>query len=232
MTDDPRFYAWLDGELAPDEALKMGRRVAADPALQALAERQRALKRMLSAAFGAVSSAPLPQRLEEAARPTAEVVDLAAARDRRRWSWAKQAAAMAASVALGLFAGATLLAPEGLVRSDGGQLVAGGGLDRALSTQLASAEQFGDTRVALTFRANDGSYCRSFTSDGSAGLACREGDRWRIRGLFSGGEGQAADYRMAAGQDPRLLELIDSTIEGEPLGPKAEAELARRDWKN
>lgn len=232
MTVDPRFYSWLDGELSPDEALEMERSVAADPALRTLAEQHRALRQTLGDTFRAVSSAPLPQRLQEATRPTADVVDLATARDRRPWSWGTQAAAMAACVALGLFAGATLLAPQSSIAFDDGRLVAAGELDRALSTQLASAEQPGDTRIALTFRANDGSYCRSFTSEGSAGLACREDDRWRIRGLFSSGEGQAADYRMAAGQDPRLLELIDGTIAGEPLGADAEAELSQRGWKN
>ena len=231
MTDDPRFHAWLDGELGPEEALQMERRVSADPELQALAEQHRRLQQRLGQAFGAVAAAPVPARLQAAVRPAAEVVDLAAVRERRRPSWGTQAAAMAASVALGLFAGATLLAPEGTIRSDRGQMVAAGALDQALSTQLASANGAGSTRIGLSFRTGEGTYCRSFTSGASAGLACREDDRWQVRALFSGAEGQASDYRMAAGQDPRLMELIDATIAGEPLDAEAEAEAVRGGWE-
>ena len=39
MTDDPDFYAWLDGELPEPEASAMAARVAADPELAADDER-------------------------------------------------------------------------------------------------------------------------------------------------------------------------------------------------
>lgn len=232
MTDDPRFFAWLDGELTAEEAAEMEREVARDPALQAVADKHRALKQRLGTAFGAVAAAPLPDRLLEGARPKAKVVDLAAARERRRWAWGAQAAAMAASLAVGLFAGATLLGPESMVRSDGGRVVASGTLDHALSTQLAGAGQVDGIRMGLSFRARDGAYCRSYASGTNAGLACREEGDWRIRGLLAGGEDQISDYRLAAGQDPRLMELVEAEMSGEPLDAEAEAKQVRRGWRN
>ena len=38
MTEDEKFFAWLDGELPPAEAAEMEAKVVADPALSRLAE--------------------------------------------------------------------------------------------------------------------------------------------------------------------------------------------------
>ena len=35
MTEDEKFFAWLDGELSGEEAMEMTAQVAADPALRA-----------------------------------------------------------------------------------------------------------------------------------------------------------------------------------------------------
>lgn len=59
MTDDERFFAWLDDELSDGEAEAMATRVAADPALSALAEDHRALREKLGRAFSAISTAAL-----------------------------------------------------------------------------------------------------------------------------------------------------------------------------
>ena len=231
MTDDPKFYAWLDGELSGAEAAAMDRRVAADPELRSLADQHRALQARLGAAFAPVAVAPLPNRIREAAvLREAEVVSLDAVRERRSRSWIMQGAAMAASLALGLFAGATMLAPETSLKSRDGQIVAAGKLDDALSTQLVSTGSIGDIRIGLSFKAANGNYCRSFTEGGSAGLACRERGSWRVQGLFSAGEGQSSDYRMAAGQDPRLMALVEGAMIGEPLDAEAELIAAQRGW--
>ena len=100
--------------------------------------------------------------------------------------------------------------------------MASGQLEQALYTGLASAPGDEGARIGLTFRDASGDLCRSFTDDGAAGLACHQGGDWRIRGLFQASEGQQAEFRMAAGQDPRLAELIDSTMAGEPLDAAAE----------
>ncbi|HEV2044737.1 MAG TPA: anti-sigma factor, partial [Sphingomicrobium sp.] len=101
----------------------------------------------------------------------------------------------------------------------------------ALNRRLASAPSAAGPRIGLTYRDQAGSICRSF-SDGSAqGLACRAGNDWRIRGLFQGADGQTGEYRMAAGADPALSALIDSTISGEPFDATAERKALTQGWR-
>lgn len=231
MISDETFFAWLDGELEPADAAHVAALVAIEPALSRKAEAHRALGARLNAAFDPIAATPVPDALAQAARPRgAEVIDFGRRRAAARPAWAPmQYAAMAATLAIGVFAGAMLNnAPSGPIASDQGQLVASGELDRALSTRLASAPEQQGARIGLTFRDAAGDLCRSFTEGGASGLACHEGGDWRIRGLFQAGEGQQGEFRMAAGPDPRLSDLIESTMAGEPLDAAGErAALAR-----
>ena len=229
MTDDPDFYAWLDGELPEPQASVMAARVTADPELAAFAEQHRALAGRLSDAFAPILSAPLPKPLLQAAESrTAEVVDLTQVRARRR-QWSVAGLAAAASLAFGLVIGVTMARDEGSYRSDGGQLAAAGPLDRALDRQLASAGEQVGIRMGLSFRDRDRRYCRSFTAEGQSGLACRGDEDWIIEGLVRSGQKQG-DFRMATGQDPALSAMIDSRVE-EPLDAEAEAQAIERKWQ-
>jgi hypothetical protein len=231
MTDDPDFYAWLDGELSEPQASAMAARVAADPELASFAQQHRALPGRLTAAFAPVAAAPIPERLRAAAAPKpAEVVGLAAARERRR-RWSVTGLAVAASLALGFTIGGVLPRDGGSFRSEGDQLAAAGPLDQALDTQLASVGDQAGIRIGLSFRDQSGRYCRTFTADVQSGLACRSGEGWSIEGLVRS-EQQSLDYRMAAGVDPALGALIDSRVAGEPLNRTAEAKLVRDDWRD
>lgn len=230
MTDDPEFYAWLDGELPEPQASAMAVRVAADPELTAFAEQHRALAGRLITAFAPILSAPLPDRLQSVGQPrTAEVIDFAKARlHRRRWSLGGLAAA--ASLALGLGIGISLPRDGGSFRSDGGQLAVAGRLDSALDRQLASAGDQDGIRLGLTFKDKEGRYCRSFTTEAQSGLACRSGDSWLVEGLVRS-EAPAGEYRMAAGQDPALAAIIEAHIAGEPLDAEAEALQVEQGWE-
>lgn len=231
MTDEEKFFAWLDGELEPAQAAAMEAQVAADPELTRLAEQHRGLGAQLSGAFDPIAEAPVPERLQSAVRPSAEVVDFAAAKRRRTLPPIAQFAAMAATLAIGLFVGMRL--PEGAsgpVEVHGGRLYAAGALNGALDARLASAPS-GDVRIGLTFRNQAGEICRSFTQQASSGLACREGGRWQVRGLFGAPEGQASPYRMAAGMDPNLAALVDSTMAGEPFDAAQEKAAKDKGWK-
>lgn len=232
MTDDPRFYAWLDGELEPAEAAAVAARVEADPELARLAEQHRALNSRLKAAFDPIAAAPVPPSLLAAASP-AKIVDFAEARARRRPAIWVQATALAASLALGLFTGATLLGQDrSLVRQQQGQLLASGDLKQALDVRLASAPSGTGPRIGLTFRDASGAPCRTFRDEATSGLACRAAGEWQVRALLQGEAAPSGDYRMAAGDDPRLLTLVDDSIAGEPLDAAAEAELVRRGWRD
>jgi hypothetical protein len=232
VTEEEKFFAWLDGELSGAEAAEVEARVAADPQLAQLAQEHRAMRARLGGAFDSLLEAPVPERLRVAVREP-EVIDFAAARRSReaRRSAVPQWAAMAATLAVGIFVG-TMVRPEGVtpVEVQGGRMVAAAALDHALDTQLASAPD-GPVRVGVTFRDQSGAVCRSFTDPSASGLACRNGDRWQVRGLFAAPEGQAADYRMAAGMDPNLAALIDSTIAGEPLDAAQEKAAREKGWR-
>jgi hypothetical protein len=198
------------------------------------AEQHRALQRRLAAAFATVAEAPVPETLAASLRPEAEVVDLAAAtraRSQRGWPGLPQWTAIAATLAVGIFAGT--MVPhrnDGPVAVENGKIYAAAPLDRALTAQLASAPS-GDTRIGLTFRDQAGAICRSFTDRGTNGLACRDQDRWQIRGLFGSPEGQSGAYRMAAGMDPNLAELVGSTMAGEPFDAVQEKAAKDKGWR-
>jgi hypothetical protein len=236
MVSDETFFAWLDGELDPQEAARVEAEVGSDPRLSAMAAEHRSMQAKLKSAFDSILDAPLPEPLLAAVRtpPQADVIDFAEARKRRvsrSWSPARQWAAMAATLAVGVLIGT--LAPPARERAPvevrGGKMYAASALNNALTSELASAPS-GDVRIGLTFRDQSGSVCRSFTAPTSSGLACRDSKGWQVRGLFASPEGQTSDYRMAAGMDPNLAALVNSTIAGEAFDADQERAARDRDW--
>jgi hypothetical protein len=231
MMGDEKFFAWLDGELGPAEAAEMEAKVAAEPGLQRLAEQHRAFGAELKGAFDPIAEAPVPERLQAAVKPTAQVIDFAAAKRARSMPALAQWAAMAATLAIGVFVGTQVPhGADGPVQVAGGKLNAAAALNQALDTELASAPT-GDVRIGLTYRDQAGEICRSFTAATGNGVACRTGGRWRMKGLFAAPEGQGSDYRMAAGMDPNLAALVDSTMAGEPFDAAAEKAAKAKGWK-
>ncbi|MEO6361117.1 MAG: hypothetical protein ABIO43_11185 [Sphingomicrobium sp.] len=230
---DEQFFAWLDGELNPEEAAEVEKRVAADPELSDAAAEHRALAMQLHGAFDPVTQAPIPDRIRSAVRPPSPVTELASWRQRRQSGRpaVQHWAAMAATLAVGIVVGTMVPTDDGSpFELRGGQMVAASALDHALDTQLASAAS-GDTRIGLTFRDRSGAICRSFENNASSGVACSEVGHWRIHGLFAAPEGQDGSYRIAAGSDPNLAALIETRIAGEPFDAKQEAKARARDWR-
>ena len=231
MTDDEKFFAWLDGEFAPAEAAEMAAKVAADPALAKLAEQHRTLGNQLRRAFDPIATAPVPDRLQAALKPRDNVVDFAAAKRVRSLPSLPQWAAMAATLAIGVFAGTQIPRNAGApVELEGGKIYAASAINHALDTELASAPA-GDVRIGLTYRDHSREICRTFTQSASSGLACRDGGRWQVRGLFAAPEGQGSDYRMAAGMDPNLASLVDSTMTGEAFDAAQERAAKEKGWR-
>lgn len=231
MIDDEKFFAWLDGELGPSEAAEVEAKVASDPELKRRAEEHRALMQQLRGVFDPIAAAPVPDQLQAMLRPKENVIDFAAAKRARTMPSVTQWVAMAATLALGVFIGT--MVPQGgngPVEVQGGKLYAASALNRALDTQLASAPA-GEVRIGLTFRGQAGEICRSFTSTASSGLACRNDGRWQVRGLFAAPEGQSGAYRMAAGMDPNLAALVDSTMSGEAFDAAQEKAAREKGWR-
>jgi hypothetical protein len=233
MSADEKFFAWLDGELSASEAAEMEGKIAADPQLARLAEQHRAMGARLRSAFDTIAEAPVPEHIAAPLRePAAQVVAFAAVRSgRARRASLPQWAAIAATLVAGVLVGTLVRQPANAsLEIDRGGIYAAAALDRALDDQLASAPT-GDIRIGLTFREETGVICRSFTGAEASGLACRDGDRWRVRGLFATPEGQSSEFRMAAGMDPHLAALIDSTMVGEPLDAVEERAAMQGSWR-
>jgi hypothetical protein len=237
MSADEKFFAWLDGELSGAECADMEAKVAADPELSRLAEQHRALNSRLKGAFDPIAEAAVPQSLIDAVRrPMAELIDFPAARTVRQprpsWRPAVQWAAIAATLVVGFFAGTlTSRHDDAPVRLEDGAIYASASLDHALSNQVASAGAGEPVRIGLTYRDQTGVVCRTFTEAKATGLACRDGARWQLRGLFPAPEGQGDSYRMAAGMDPNLAALVTSTISGDPFDSGQEEKERESGWK-
>lgn len=237
MVSDETFFAWLDGELDPAQAAIVEAEVAADPGLSARAAEHRAMQQKLKGPFDALLDDPLPDTLLAAARKrsAAQVVDFAQARqarERRRFPIAIQLGAMAASLAVGIFVGTSASRQRDIspVTIEGSNLYANAGLTHALDTELASAPR-GEVRIGMTFRDGRGAICRTFMAKASSGLACRQSDKWRVRGLFGTPEGQAGDYRMAGGMEPGLADMVETAMRGEPFDAAQERAAKQRQWR-
>ena len=231
MNEDEKFFAWLDGELGPAEAAEMEAKVAADPALQRLADQHRALGSRLRSVFDPVAQAPVPESLLAELRSKGQVIDFASAKRARSMPAVAQWTAMAATLAIGIFIGTRVPQETNApVQAEAGKLYASSSLNQALDTELASAPT-GDVRIGITFRDNRGEICRTFIAPAGSGLACRNSGRWQMKGLFAAPEGQGSDYRMAAGMDPNLAALVDSSIAGEAFDEAAEKAAKKTGWK-
>lgn len=231
MIEDEEFFAWLDGELDDAASARVAAQVAASPELSARVDKHRRLGAGLRSAFDPLmTETSAPPRFEAA--PVIDFGARAATVRQRVWFGIPQWAAMAATLALGLVVGNMVGGSgRGPVQNRDGRLIAAASLDEALDKQLASAGASNGVRVGLTFHDRQGSICRSFNEGAASGLACREAGDWRIRGLFQGAEGQAGEFRMAAGEDPRLAALIDETIAGDPFDAATEKAAMEKGWR-
>jgi hypothetical protein len=237
VTDEERFFAWLDGELTDSEAAEMAARVEADPELSALARRHRAMQERLGGALDAIAAHPVPEKLRIAvSRKSASVVDLVERRHRDPTSkrtdalprWAMMAASLAAGIVIGSLEVSDNNSP---LEVRNGALYAAADLQKALDTQLASTATEGKIRIGLTFRNLDGAICRTFTGSAADGLACHDNGRWQLKALFPDSSGAHGDYRMAGGTNPQLAELVDSTLSGAPMDAAQEKAAKERGWR-
>lgn len=236
MTHDPAtIAAYVDGELDDFSARRLEREAESDAELAAAIARERGLKERLRSHFAPVLDEPLPDRLTQLLQADAAVdtslAERRAARQARfgggQWG-AMQWGAMAAALVLGLTVGMQPWGPTSPVAIESGALVASGPLADALDTQLASNQPAdAATRIGLSFRAQDGRYCRSFESRAVDGIACREGEGWALEQTLRGS--QASDYRQASSAS--LAAAAAAMMAGDPLD--AEGERAARDagWK-
>ena len=234
MTDEEAIFAYIDGELEGEERARIEAAIEADPALQAIVTEHRALADRLNGAFSTVLEAPVPAALSVVAKPDADVISLAkerSRRDHRRSPWnGSHWAAMAATLVAGVIGGVIFSGGHGgPVSEQGGQLVASGRIELALNTQLASTQSAkAPVRIGLTFRTQGGAICRSFVANVAEGVACREGEAWRLQGLLARENAGGGEYRMAASSGTAML--VDQLIVGEALDQAQERAARAKDW--
>jgi len=237
---DPQvLMAYADGELAPADATRVEAAIAADPALARIVEGHRALRAQLGAAFSDVLAEPVPARLHASLR--ADARDGARSRaSRPRWTrreWLAMAASLVLGVALALALPLRDLHPgqsELAAAMVDGNLVARGALARALDARL-SGDAVAGVQPGLSFRAQDGRYCRSFRLQAQqplAGLACRDGNAWRVSTLAAASKAGATPMRQAGTELPAaVLADIDARIDGPSLDADGERKARAQGWR-
>lgn len=257
---DEELMAYADGELDPERRAALGEALEHDALLRERVRTFASQRQRLSAAFAGVLEEPVPDRLTAllqaggtaAPAATPEVVDLAAERERRAVrppaatntaSW-RQWGGMAASLALGVALGMQIDRPgtgtgnEALVSDAGGRIVASGPLARALDSALSSnatALSAGSVVVPVSFIDKDGQYCRAFSTDRVAGLACREASRWTLQTTTTAERATSGEatgqMRQASSALPRaVLEAVDARIAGNTLSTAQEQQARDRGW--
>jgi hypothetical protein len=239
--DDETLMAYADGELDGAARAALEAAIASDSALAQRVARHRQLRRRLQAAFEPVLRESPPERLLASARDVrtaaGSVVPLRS-RPAPRWSW-PQWSAIAASLVIGVLAGAVLLRPDagsGPIVARNGQVLAGGALSSALSEQLASTQPpNAPVLIGVSFLTRDGLYCRTFVLEDRrafAGIACHEHGSWQLRVLArsEAGGGAGANRPAASSLPPAVAHTLDALIAGEPLDAAAEAGARAHDW--
>lgn len=232
--------AYADGELGPEDAARVEAAVATDPALAREVEAHRALRKALGAHFAPILDMPVPDRLKRPLETSPQVVDLASARRARaekasarstlpRWM---TAGAMAASLVVGLLVG-TQLSDAGMIVSEDGQLVASGTLDKALTSQLASAQnEDAPVRILLSFKSGDGRYCRGFEMGTTSGIVCRANGNWNLVRTQSGGAAHTTQYRQAGSAVSEIMAAAQEMAVGDALDADAERAARAAGWRD
>jgi len=225
--------AFVDDELDAEGRARVAQALLTDPGLRARLEAHRRLKARLADHYGPVAQEEVPDRLATLLRQPPEqqekVVPIEAARRRPLWT---NAAAMAATLVLGLVAGLMVPRGSGPVTVEEGVMVARGDLAEALDTQLASAQVNAPTRIGITFPATDGRLCRTFDGAAISGLACRGDDRWEVMMTAPGSGAGGGDYRQAASGNLLVLETAQEMMAGEPLDAQTERRAQESGWRN
>lgn len=224
MTDRlDRVMAYLDGELDAAAHRAFEADMAADPDLAAEVAAHRGLADSLKAAYDPVIDEPVPLGLTLAAQAANDPP-----RRGRAMTWA---AAMAASLVVGVLVGRMALAPQAPL-AVGADVPARTELAKALDHRLAADP--GVVRIGLTFRDAGGRYCRTFQSgpDRLAGLACRDHRAWRVETASAWTPVPTPAYRTAGSDtSPAVLAAVDSALSGQVFD--AAQEKAARDggWR-
>ncbi|PNU03174.1 transcriptional regulator [Novosphingobium guangzhouense] len=189
------------------------------------------------------AQSPEPALSEPASPQPARILDFTAARARRQQQaraaarprfvlpkWWGTGAAIAASLALGLFFGMRTQDTGVRVTSEGA-LVATGMLSRGLDERLASANESGKMRILTSFRLGDGGYCRVYDAGATSGIACKDQDNWILERTATSDKAQSGEYRQAGSAQQDLMAAAQAMAAGEPLDEAQEQAARAAGWR-
>jgi len=235
---DETLVAYVDGALKKHETASLREREISDAAFRARAESYRRLRAAVSDAYRADLEEPVPPRLLAAAHagPRTAPMHRGSAGVARRWL--RPAAALAASLILGIAIGRMgpdADGPDAVLAAHPAGPVAAGALAAMLESRPSGGAGPSGNRILLSYARVEGGYCRVFTLGGGdlSGLACRTADGWAIEALEPA---EAQDRRT--GMRPAGAKALPSTVRvlverhkmGDPLGAEEEARALRRGW--
>ena len=241
--------AYVDGALPAAERAAVEAAAERDPQIAERLEGHRRFRTRVAGAFDGALDEAAPQRLmatiADSASAPDNVVDLGKARRQRApqpekpkagWlAWSAIAACLALVVVL---AQSRLSPPSGPLIAYGTQgLTAKGALAGALDKQLVSAPPADGepVRILLSFRSNDGRFCRCFQiqrGPGLAGVACRDVDGWRVMATAASAVEPSRDYRTAGSTAPTaVLATVSGMIAGSALDAAGETAARSRGWR-
>jgi hypothetical protein len=225
---DEMLIAYLDGELDEAGMAAVDAAMGDDPGLVDRMEAHAALADRVRAAYAPVVDEPVPAALTALVQPAAtnNVVSLA---ERRKpmpnYAWW---GAIAATLVVAVMMFGRELAPGGPI---GPGMMARGDLARALTVQ-ASNDSKGEVAIGLTFKDQTGRYCRTFAADQMSGLACREGQAWKVEVAARRPAGDNTEFRQAATETPLpVLTKVDELIAGEALDAEQEKKALAAGWR-
>ena len=224
MTDDELAMAYADGELDPLAAHRVEGRLAREPALAEAVAAQRRVREALSQGFDPLLAAPVPKRLTELLR--SNVLPLRrTGRATAKWP---AAAAIAASVIIGIAIGHIAQMPVAGI--SGEPMIASGTLAQTLDNDLAGGSAL--TRVLVSFRQADGSYCRVFTAAAIDGIACHNASGWVVRRADAALRFAGHDYQQATSRDAEILARAQHMMTGDPFTLNQERSAIAHSWRS
>jgi hypothetical protein len=106
-------------------------------------------------------------------------------------------------------------------------------VQQALSNQLASSQSTQtELKVGVSFLSKTGHYCRTFTLQTLAGLACNDAGDWKVQ-VLAHTSAPGTEYRQAgSNMPPAIVQAVTDTIAGAPLDAKDEANARAQKWQH
>ncbi len=223
---DEMLKAYYDGELDLVARAEVEAAIERDPGLGRIAENHRTARAPAPAQIAA-KPAPSVQPPQSATRPATST---APAPQRKLPYWGLPVAWLVLGLVVGKFLLSGNEAPY--AESESG-LIARGELAWTLTGQLASDAGTGAVRIGASFRDRSGAYCRTFRllhEVSFAGLACRQGENWRLQLLTAAVPGTIGSHEITA-MPMAVLKAVDAAIDGKPLDAAAETAARDAGWR-